>query len=241
MTAEELVLRLRNLVSEMPDLAQGPITHEMKQWMGRAIALVEVLGDSANTITLKVTCQRLDGVLRETNAQIIGVIVYEALAKAELKAPVSMQGAFIAAGHTLDAYAAVGKILGTATTDVLMVDPYADHTVVTDYAALAPDNVPVRLLADSAPHKLKATLKPAVEKWIKQFGQARPLEVRLVAADTLHDRLVVIDGASVWGLGQSFKDLAVRSHTSLPKMDPQSGALKIAAYEAMWKTATPII
>jgi hypothetical protein len=41
-------------------------------------------------------------------------------------------------------------------------------------------------------------------------------------------------------LGQSFNALAERSHTSLAKMDEQSGALKIAAYEASWKTATPI-
>jgi hypothetical protein len=50
----------------------------------------------------------------------------------------------------LDAYAAVGKVLGAAKADVLMVDPYADEKAVTEYALLVPDNVTVRLVADTA-------------------------------------------------------------------------------------------
>jgi hypothetical protein len=241
MTAEELYLRFCSLVKEMPELAYGPITPEMNQWMGRATVLVELMGDIVNTVQLKMMCQRLDGALRKANAEAIATIVYQALAKAEMNAPASVQGAFIAAGHTLNAYAAVGKVLETATNDVFMVDPYAGNKAITEYALLAPDKVVVRLMADAAPNKHKKTLKPAAEKWVQQFGKARLLEVRLAAVETMHDRLIVIDGASVWALGQSFNDLAERSHTSLAKMDQQSGALKIAAYEAMWKTATPII
>jgi hypothetical protein len=33
-----------------------------------------------------------------------------------------------------DAYAAVSKVLGTAKTDVLMIDPYADEKVLRDYS-----------------------------------------------------------------------------------------------------------
>ena len=43
MTAEELYLRLCSLVKEMPELAYGPITPEMRQWMGRATVLVELI------------------------------------------------------------------------------------------------------------------------------------------------------------------------------------------------------
>jgi hypothetical protein len=236
---EELYLRLGSLVAEMPDLATGPITPEIYGWMARAVALVELTGDLANTATLKVTCQGLDSVIRQRNAQTIAAIVHEALAKAELNAPGSAQGAFIAAGHTLDAYAAVGKVLGTAKADVLMVDPYADEKAVTEYALLAPDKVTVRLLADAAYHK--KTLKPAAVRWVQQFGQTRAsLEVRLAPAKTLHDRLIVVDGATVWALGQSFNKLAERAHTSLVRMDSETGGLKIAAYAAMWNSATPI-
>jgi hypothetical protein len=43
-----------------------------------------------------------------------------------------LRGAFIAAGHGFDAFAAVGKALGTATADVFIVDPYADAKLLTD-------------------------------------------------------------------------------------------------------------
>ena len=42
-------------------------------------------------------------------------------------------------------------------------------------------------------------------------------------------------------LGQSFKDLAKRSHTSLVRISRQdTGKLKIEAYELMWSSATPL-
>jgi hypothetical protein len=47
-------------------------------------------------------------------------------------APAELQGALIAVGHSLDAFAVVGKALCMATTDVFMVDPYADAKLLTD-------------------------------------------------------------------------------------------------------------
>ena len=183
--------------------------------------------------------QQLNTAIRAQNAQAIAAIVHEALAKAELKAPAAVQGTFIAAGHTFDAFAAVSRVLGTAKTDVLMVDPYADEKALMDYAVLAPDQVSVRLLADQADYKkvsqaCRRTLGAAV------WRPTRPLSVRVAAAKTLHDRLISLDGATAWTLGQSFKDMVARSHTSLVRMDPESGSRKIAAYETMWNAAVPL-
>jgi hypothetical protein len=239
LSPEELYLQLGNLVAEMPDLAHCPITPEVNRWLGRASTLVEQVISRAEATPMRVACQNLPTVLREINAQTIASFVHQALAQVELIAPARVQGSFIAAGSTLDAYAAVGRVLGMAKTDVLMVDPYADVKAVTQYAVLAPDSVAVRILADAASHK--ATLKPAAEKWVQQFGQSRaPLEVRLASAKTLHDRLIIVDGIDVWGLGQSFNKLAERAHTSLVRMDPETGALKVAAYSEMWQKATTL-
>jgi hypothetical protein len=239
LSPEELYLQLGNLVAEMPDLAPCQITPEVNRWLGRACALVEGVVDLTEVVTLKVASQNLSNPhLREMNAQTITSAVHHALAKAELIAPARVQGAFIAAGNTLDAYTAVGRVLRMAKTDVLLVDPYADEKIGTDYAPLAPESVAVRILADAAEHK--KTLKPATERWAQQFGKARaPLEVRLAPTKTLHDRLIIIDNAHVWGIGQSFNKLAERAHTSLVRMDPETGALKIAAaYLDMWRKAT---
>jgi hypothetical protein len=240
LTPEAIYLQLGQLVAEMPDLATGPITREMHEWMGRAVALVELV-DNLDAVTLKHACRDLStSALRGRNAEMIAAIVHYALAKAELNAPVGLQGAFIAAGSTFDAYAAVGKVLAMAKAEVLMVDPYADAKVLTDYGVLAKGNISVRLLSDTA-YCYQATLKPAAQRWKQQFGALRPLEVRLAPARALHDRLIQVDGSTVWVLGQSFKDLAARSHTSLVRMDdPESAALKIAAYASLWQNATPL-
>jgi hypothetical protein len=216
----QLYCQLGSLVAEMPDLAHGPITAEMNRWMGRAIALVQETGDPV--ITLQNACQHLSSAIRGINARTIASIVHAALAKAELNAPAAAQGAFIAAGHTFDAFTAVGKVLATAKSDLLMVDPYADEKLLTDYAILAPEKVTIRVLADQEDHK--KSLKPAAERWVQQIGSARPLSVRLVPAKALHDRLIVVDGNTAWTLGQSFNKLAERAHTSLVRMDPESGA-----------------
>ena len=153
----------------------------------------------------------------------------------ELHAPAELQGAFIAAGHAFDTFAAVGKALGTATADVFIVDPYADAKVLTDYAVLAPETVSVRVLAEATHSR---SLKPAAQHWPQQMKQ--PLDVRIGAPRSLHDRLILIDGKTAFVLGQSFKDLATRAHTSLVRMPPEAGKLKIEAYELMWSSATPL-
>jgi hypothetical protein len=236
---EELYLQLGKLVKEMPDLRSGPITPEMNRWLGLAIELVGQAIGELQAELMSVACQHLDGHLRQSNAQTIASLVNRALAKAELEAPARVQGAFIVAGNTLDAYAAIGRVLSMAKSSVLMIDPYADFKIVTEYAMLAPENVAVQILTDATSHK--STLKPAAEKWSQQFGQTRaPLEVRLAPSGSLHDRLIILDGATVYTLGQSFNRLAERAHTSSVRVDDETGAEKIAAYLKMWQAATSL-
>jgi hypothetical protein len=236
LTAEAIYLRLGALIADTPDLKADP-TPETRSWIARVLTMIEAgnLVDRMGIISFTVASQSLEGVLREMNADTILAIAHQALAKAELHAPAELQGAFIAAGHAFDAFAAVGKALGTATADVFIVDPYAEAKLLTGYAVLAPETVSVRVLTEATYSK---ALKPAAEHWRQQMKQ--PLEVRLGAPRTLHDRLILIDGTTAFVLGQSFKDLATRAHTSLVRMPPDAGKLKIEAYELMWTSATPL-
>jgi hypothetical protein len=129
-------------------------------------------------------------------------------------------------------------MLQTAKSEVLIVDRYTDEKVLTDYAVLSPQNVTVRLLTGRARHS--ASLVPAVRSWEKQNGATRPLLVRLAPDKTLHDRLILVDGKTAWALGQSFKDLVARAHTTLVEVVGEPGAQKIAAYADMWDTATSL-
>ncbi|SHG09153.1 hypothetical protein SAMN05443248_0250 [Bradyrhizobium erythrophlei] len=234
LTAEAIYLRVGSLIADAPDLKADP-TPETHRWVAQVLALIEAgeLVNSASIATFKVASQNMEGPLRDLNAGTILSIAHQALAKAELHAPAELQGAFIAAGHAFDAFAAVGKALGTATGDVFIVDPYAEAKLLTDYAVLAPETVSLRVLTEATYSK---ALKPAAEHWRQQMKQA--LEVRLGAPRTLHDRLILIDGKTAFVLGQSFKDLATRAHTSLVRMPPDAGKLKIEAYELMWSSAT---
>src|SRR5262245_51024150 len=108
----------------MPDLGNGPIDEEMNRWLGRAAALVEQAGDPIGLGALKAASYNLETAIRKTNAHTIAMVVHQAFAKAELAAPAPVQGTFIAAGHGFDAFAAIGKVLNTAKSDVLMIDPY---------------------------------------------------------------------------------------------------------------------
>lgn len=233
---ESLYVQLGRLVETTPDLSRpGPVSAETNQWLGRAAALVEASGDAADFVTLKVAAQNLETVLRETNAQTIVAIVHRALARAELKAPAASQGAFIPVGESFSAIAAMSKVLAAARQSVLIVDPYADAKALTDFAVLAPEGVQVRILSDAG--TVKPSLKPAAESWAKQYNSARPLEVRLAAARSLHDRLIAVDDAQAWTLTQSLKDFAARSPASIVRVDGETAALKIGAYAAIWQGA----
>lgn len=74
----------------------------------------------------------------------------------------------------------------------MLVDPYADDTLVSDFVALAPEGIPVYVLADAG--AARPSLKPGAQRWTTQWGAKRPFEVRLAPAKSLHDRLIITDG-----------------------------------------------
>jgi hypothetical protein len=205
LTPEALYFELESLVAEMPDLAAGPITADMNSWLGRAAVLVKMTGDTVESVKLVVASENLFGVSRDRNAHTITAVVNRALAKARLDAPAAYQGSFIDAERPYDAFVAVGKVLKKATVDVFMVDPHADDKALDDYALLTPEKVTVRLLVKT---NYKLSLKPAAERWVRQWGDARPLAVRVAPGDSLHNRLIMVDHKTAWELGQSFNGLA---------------------------------
>jgi hypothetical protein len=128
--------------------------------------------------------------------------------------------------------------LQSAKTDVLIVDPYLDETILTKFGGSIPDGASLRLLSDQT--SVKASLPPAARTWASQHGAARSLAFRLPPPKVLHDRLAIIDKSVAWTLTQSFKDFAKRSPAEIVRAD-DTAALKIAAYETIWIGATVIV
>jgi hypothetical protein len=237
LSPEALYYQLGSLVAETPELT-GPSSTETDRWIERAAELVELAGGLADTIQLRVARNNLDGMLRERNAQTIRAIVQRALARAELNVPPQAKGAFIVANSGSDAFAAVHRVLATAQAEVFLVDPDADAKALTDVALLAPDGVVVRLLADAQRHK--HSLAPVARRWAQKLGDKRPLFVRLAAAGTVPDTLILVDGVQAWALGQSLSRLVKLDHTTLVRIPADTAGPLIAAYAAKWDLAKPI-
>jgi hypothetical protein len=106
--------------------------------------------------------------------------------------------------------------------------------VLTDFTPLAVESVAVCLLAD------QQSLKRALDRWAAQYVGKRPLKAKLAPPRTLHDRLIIVDGAGAWDLTQSLKDFAARSPASVVRSGAERAALKIPYYEGIWMAASPI-
>jgi hypothetical protein len=176
-----LIESMPNLVQKLPHIKTTymPLGRTELMWLGRAEALIaEALG-MVGDLEFKTINQNF-GQYRDWWAAEIPKILYRALARIEMELPAPSTGAFIPAGNAFDALKAVQRIFSLAKTDVLVVDPYLDDKILTEFASFVPENLPIRLLADAS--AVKATLLPSLRYWKKQYGRARPVTAKLAPA-----------------------------------------------------------
>lgn len=249
-TSDELYQRAGILLSQVPNFnRQGALSAEEDHWLAAAIALIERASEivpmpdileifDAKYAAKMVVAQIANAHLRATNARIVISLLRRVLGRLELQVQTAIVGAYVPAGDLEEAHKAVGDVLRTAVSDVLLVDPFADETILKAYAERAPDNVVVRILTD--PDKHEPTLKAAREIWKQQYGDKRPLQVRLANAP-LHDRLIIVDGKRAWTVTQSFKDLAATRPTTIVSTPNEIAELKIRAYQDIWSGAARIV
>jgi hypothetical protein len=241
MDPERLFSLLKNIIDTMPPLHGAP-TLERSQWLARASALIEGSPNSSEGKRFRDAMDTLarKNFLSDENdaAVLVKNVLFRTFALAELNAPAGSQGTYIPAGNAFDALAAISKVFSGASRSLLIVDPYADEKLFTDFLPTAPEVVSVQVLSDAA--TCKPSFAPAVARWKVQYTTARPLEARLAAPRVLHDRLIVVDDATAWIVTQSFNALAQRASASVARFDPEPGKLKLDAYGDIWKLATPI-
>jgi hypothetical protein len=233
---EAAAFHLRALVETCPDFEEA-IDDEVRRWLGKLAALVEELLSPVDVVELRTATNLLNGYPGPYGDKI-KTILFRALGAAELALPAQLQGSFVPVGNAFDAFAAIAKVLETAQSDVLFVDAYMDHTVLERFAVAIPEKIKVRLLADE--FNPKPSLQPAAQTWSAQFGQTRPLEVRLSPPRTLHDRVIQIDGREIWIATQSFAHFAARSPAVLQRFEGENRRMKIEAYEQLWANGVPL-
>jgi hypothetical protein len=132
-------------------------------------------------------------------------------------------------GSVFDYFDQVRRVIKTARSDVLFVDPYLEAEFVARYLPLVPAGVPIRLLARE---KLPSLL-PAVAL----LGQQSGTNIEVRAAGGFHDRYVLIDKASAYHSGASFKDGAKTAPTTLTQVVDAFQPVH-ETYEQIWAGAT---
>ena len=237
-----LYQQIGRLLEASPDLStyQACIQPPALQWLGRSHALVEAVnvGAGFDAIAFSSAVDQMRTAAWPSAVSQVFQILYRALGHCELHLPSGSTGSFVPVGNSFDAFSALSKIFSIATSDVLIVDPYMDQAVLVDFGLAVPEGVPLRLMADT--NDYKATLRPAAEKWISQYGSSRPISVRLAPSKTLHDRAIFIDRREAWTITQSLKDFAKRAPAEIVRAD-SIAAIKIDAYESIWLIASVMV
>jgi len=237
---QALYTQIGRLLESAPPLVEGDVdSPAVRLWVARAHALIAAVGVGTDAAKFSIEVDGRLGahVWHESAVSSLFRMLYRALAHCELRSPAAAAGAFIPVGNSFDAFAALSKIMQTATSDVLIIDPYMDETALTEFGHAVSAGVSLRLLTDESTSR--PSLVPAVQKWVQQHGSNRPLAARRAVARQLHDRALFVDGKRAWILTQSLKDFAKRSPAEIVRAD-DTASMKIAAYEAIWAAAAPI-
>lgn len=111
-------------------------------------------------------------------------------------------------GQVFDAYRFVSDLFRSAKKSIVIIDNYIDDTVLSHLTKCGA-NVKVRIMTKSISAQLALD--------VKKFNQQYPAVTVQEFANS-HDRFIIIDGASVYHVGASLKDLG-RKWFAFSKMD----------------------
>jgi len=227
-----LLAELRALAANVPDFATySPSSRLHLEWLGKAHALI-LRWNRTEALLFKNASDFLGlDATRDMNiARLLGTL-HCAIADLEFQVPDLPHQAF-GPGAVYDFHKALIDLLTTATSELLIVDPYVDEQIFDAYISTVAPNVVVRVLTS----KYSASLSPAVQKFISQ----KKMSVEVRSTQEIHDRVIFIDGHSCWVLGQSIKDAAKSKPTYMAPLASDTSQLKKAEYERIWNISKPI-
>jgi hypothetical protein len=228
---ERLLAIIEELLRTMP--ARNTLNHETPEnhaWLGRAVAALN-MWDSLQGLAAR---HAVDMMFAPTGQrfgaqadQKLPLLLNEARNDLLMRTDKSTTAA-VGLGMVFDYFDEVRKIVETATSDILFVDPYMNSEFVSRFLPHVKAGVSIRLLG----RKQLADLLPAVELFVQQSNQA----VSVRSASALHDRYLFVDRLAVYQSGASFKDGARFSPTTVGQIVDAFPAM-LATYESMWNSA----
>ncbi|CAM3857549.1 RhuM family protein [Arcobacter cloacae] len=99
-------------------------------------------------------------------------------------------------GETYDAYVFINDLLGSAKSEVLLIDNYLDESVFTIFSKYPNLNIKIYT------RNISKQLKLDYQKYTSQYQNIELLEFK-----NSHDRFLIIDKKEIYHIGASLKDL----------------------------------
>jgi hypothetical protein len=229
---EQLLLEVDDLLRTMPRPDSfGDATPEHMSWLGRASAVVHAWDPLKGVGLFDGHVARMNSAIaRESSvgAKAVLTMLHQVRHDARMRSQ-GTQSIAVPTGAVFDYFDEVRKVIETAKLDLLFVDPYLDAEFASRYLPHVTPGVTIRLLASER----IATLLPAVSL----LRQQASISIEVRSAPGFHDRYLLVDAASCYQSGASFKDGAKKAPTTLTQITDAFAAVR-ATYEAIWASGT---
>lgn len=232
-TDDSIILaELEDLLRSMPPFESfySSNQNEVIPWCGRLLSIASKCTGAMEYVLFKSHVDEMFATQRrnfDSSLAQIKLFLHQRINDLQYKIGRPLAQSFDA-GQAYDYFDNLRKLIESAKSDILFVDPYLDTDFITKYMPYVTTGTNVRLLAS----RYLKTLVPAAKAFSEQHGIS--IEVR--SADNLHDRYVFIDKNACHYSGASFKDGAKKSQTTMGQMVDILDVV-LDQYENTWTTA----
>lgn len=231
-----LLLKLTDLIENPPMLAEVqsiPGNSEHRKWLAKAGALLKRFDKYQHGVKFDLAMTHLGNYQHWAVNTIIG-LVWDAIEAIQLDLELDGRdqiGNAYAAGEYYDYFRDLKEIIGRATNQLVIVDPYFDGKAFQAYLSEVSNQVEIRILAD----RYSTDVKQYAERHAQQHGT----RIELRRSKELHDRLIFVDREDCWITGGSVKDAGKRPAYLIPAQ-PVIGQKKLEIYQDVWRHAQPL-
>lgn len=227
---ESLLSSVNDLIRTMPTISEfeGNFA-STAEWCGRADAIVSAW-DSINGVTFSSEVRNLAvgskafrphahaSVLRWLNR-----VRYDLMLTADPSLVIPVEK-----GAEFQYFNEVRKVVESAKSDILFVDPYLDADFVSRYLPFVSKSAKVRLLSKKDIEQLVAAAK--------MFHAEHSTSIEIRKASQFHDRYIFVDGTRCFQSGTSFSAGTRQAPTALTEAIDGFEALN-SMYGGIWDSA----
>lgn len=154
-------------------------------------------------------------------------VLNSCLAELRLFMPLPEIQEVFAPGQEYEFYRAIKTILGFASKEIFVIDPYISTEMFDTYAAAIPRTVSFRLLSSNIPGPVLSLAQ--------KYAAGGNFQLR--SSNLIHDRVLFADNR-IWLCGQSIKDAAKKKPTYIVEHDE---SVMRPPYEGLWASATVVV